>query len=103
LATLLIIYVKENYKILSVHLSESNFNHHCSISLKTNTGPLNLFLIYRSPNSNVNNLELLCELIKATKPNTVLIGDFNLPHINWEEGRATGLARRLLEASEEAD
>jgi hypothetical protein len=98
----LIIYVKENYEIFSVQLSESNFNQHCSISLKTKTGPLNLFLIYRSPNSNVNNLELLCELIKATKPNMVLNGDFNLPNIDWEEGRATGLARRLQEASEEA-
>jgi hypothetical protein len=31
------------------------------------------------------------------------VGDFfNLPSISWEEGRATGPARRLLEASEEA-
>jgi hypothetical protein len=89
----LIIYVKD--EVLSASLSMSNFNQHCSISLRTKTGPLNLFLIYQSPSSNVENLELLCEMVKATKPNTVLVGDFNLPNLDWEEGR-------LLEASEEA-
>jgi hypothetical protein len=98
----LIIYVKECYEILSVSLIESNFNQHCSIGLKTKTGQLNLFLIYRSPNSNTDNLNLLCDLLMATKQNSILVGDFNLPGINWEEGRATGQAKRLLEASEEA-
>jgi hypothetical protein len=78
---------------------DSNFNQHCSIALKTNSGQLNIFLIYRPPNSNAENLNLLCELLEATNPNTVVIGDFNLPCISWGDEKSAGRGRGLLEAS----
>jgi hypothetical protein len=94
-----IIYVKETFEVVSVSLIDSNYNQHCSIALKTNSGQLNIFLIYRPPNSNAENLNLLCELLEATNPNTVVIGDFNLPCISWGDEKSAGRGRGLLEAS----
>ena len=45
-------------------------------------------LIYRSPGSTLENNAQLCELIRNTaevkKENLLLVGDFNLPSIDWE-------------------
>ena len=43
-------------------------------------------VIYRSPNSKETNNELLLELINDVSDNSTLIGDFNLPGINWTNG-----------------
>jgi hypothetical protein len=47
----------------------------------------------------VENLEALAELISNTRKNTIIIGDFNLPGIDWEEGRAAGAGKRILDAA----
>ena len=46
-------------------------------------------------------MEALAELIRSVERNSVLIGDFNLPEIDWEAGTARGSARNVMEAAED--
>ena len=43
-------------------------------------------LIYRSPNSTETNNEKLCEIMKMVPKNSILVGDFNMPGIDWKNG-----------------
>ena len=57
------------------------------INIKTQNKPLNLGLVYRSPNNDANeNRNLNNQLNFATKKlkNLVIFGDFNHPSIDWE-------------------
>ena len=59
------------------------------LNLKINNSErLLLGCMYRSPNSNTENnkkmLELLNNINYASYSNVVIVGDFNMPEINWE-------------------
>ena len=44
-----------------------------------------LALVYRPPNnSEINNTNLINQIKDNCSESTILIGDFNYPHINWE-------------------
>ena len=61
----------------------------CEIPLKVAgiSGSLTVGVVYRSPNSSVENNTLLFELMKqVSSKNTVIMGDFNYPDISWSEG-----------------
>ena len=58
-------------------------------------------MIYRSPNSPVEEFTKLAELIRGAEKNSILIGDFNLPQINWMEGTARGACSVVLDAVED--
>ena len=73
----------------------STFNQYCSFKVYD----LTVFLIYRSPSSGAENLRALEELIGKVEKNTILIGDFNLPDLDWEKGTASGRTRKLLEVA----
>ena len=45
-------------------------------------------------------MEALAELIRSVERNSILIGDFNLPEIDWEAGTARGSARNVMEEAE---
>ena len=46
-----------------------------------------IWALYRSPNSTQGNnfrlLEGIVEVANSTNPKVVILGDFNLPRINW--------------------
>ena len=63
---------------------------------------LNIVLVYRSPNSSLDNTEELSRMVQDMEVNTLFIGDFNLPGIDWEAGTAYARGRGLLEAAAEA-
>ena len=46
-------------------------------------------------------MEVLTELIRSAGRNSIFIGDFNLPEIDWHTGHARGTARSFLEATED--
>ena len=80
----LLVYFKQEITVLPID-NPQIFNQYCKflvIPTKDKT-PLEITLIYRSPNSNVVNNENLCNLIKSTGDNSLLIGDFNYPNIEW--------------------
>ncbi len=56
------------------------------------------YLVYRSPNATDENINKLIELVKTVEKDSVLIGDFNLPEVDWETGETTGRSRDLVEA-----
>jgi hypothetical protein len=45
----------------------------------------------------------LTNLVRGAKENSILIGDFNLPEINWRTGEATTHTRDFVEAVEDAN
>ena len=60
---------------------------------------LSVILIYLSPSSGAENIRELEELIRTRGKNTILIGDFNFPDLDWEKGTASGRTKGLLEAA----
>ena len=61
----------------------------CEIPLKVAgiSGSVTIGVVYRSPNSSVDNDSTLFELLKqVSNRNTVIMGDFNYPDISWSEG-----------------
>ena len=59
--------------------------------------PLNIIAVYRSPNSSEVNNSQLCNLIDNVKSNTVLIGDFNYPKIDWDNLTSDNPSRIFLD------
>jgi hypothetical protein len=47
------------------------------------TKPLNIILLYRPPNSGIDNIDELCKLINNMDGDSVIIGDFNFPENDW--------------------
>jgi hypothetical protein len=60
-----------------------------------------LHLVYRPPNRSQENLAQLENFIKSAGKNTLLIGYFNSPSVDWEAGIARVGERGVLEAAEE--
>jgi ABC-type transporter Mla MlaB component len=59
-------------------------------------------LIYRSPSAPPEAVTELVGLVRGGEKNTVFIGNFNLPGINWDTGEAPARYREFVEAVEEA-
>ena len=87
------------------------FTEHISVDCTQGDGTVVTFcLIYRSPNSSHENNQRLCELIKTTadrnKDDILLLGDFNLPSIDWKSETCNNndnhVATQFLEAYSEA-
>jgi hypothetical protein len=99
----LLVYSKQAMKILpSDKFQNSRFNQYCTFRVATTSGSLDIVLIYRPPSSGIGNIAELCEMLRATKDNTIFIGDFNLPGVDWERGHAReAKGRELLETAVE--
>ena len=46
-------------------------------------------------------MDALADLIRSVERNSILIGDFNLPEIDWQAGQARGSSKKVLEAAED--
>ena len=84
----LIVYIKEGL-IVKPTSAESNFNQFVQFEVVNKddictTRNLNITLIYRPPSSRDENTDELCKLISTAGKNSIFIGDFNFPGINWE-------------------
>ena len=63
--------------------------------------PLNITLVYRSPNSAAKNNDELIKVVNETKRGSVIFGDFNMPKIGNPDIDAQGKQRMpLLEATD---
>ena len=96
----ILVYTKKNIDLV-VEEDNTDFNQCLSIRMKFTDKNVNLHVIYRSPNSSKNNDEALVKWVKAMHGQNVLIGDFNLPDIDWTTGCAGGRGRDFYEATAE--
>ena len=76
----LLVYSKCGLQILKLD-SGSLFKQHCKFLVNDI-----IFYIYWSPSSPASNLTKLADLVSGAEKNCVIIGDFNLPNIDWERG-----------------
>jgi len=53
---------------------------------KSDNMPVNVTLVYRSPNSTRENNSELVKLIEKTKPCSLIVGDFNYPNLDFAVG-----------------
>ena len=80
----LLVYVKSGIKIKP--LPEYNdFIQHCRFQVLNgrNQEPLNVTLIYKSPNCSKENELKLANILKIQEKNSLVIGDFNCPNIDF--------------------
>jgi hypothetical protein len=61
------------------------------------TKPLNIILLYRPPNSGYENTDELCSLIDRLEGDTIMIGDFNFPEIDWRNNVTTMRSQSFLD------
>ena len=66
--------------------STSPFSQHASVTISSGKREpsIKLHVLYRSPNSSEQNNEDLLDYIKSIPENSILLGDYNFPEINWE-------------------
>ena len=96
----LLVYCKVGLNITPIPNS-SSFNQYIQFSVKNtsaNSSDITLTLIYRSPNSTNDNTKLLCDIINSSPSNSLIVGDFNLPSIDWNNCTSDNKSRKLLDA-----
>jgi len=76
--------------------NQFNFTQYCGFKVND----ISVYLVYRSPNANAETMSGLVELIKTVERNSIIIGDFNLPEVDWSTGETSTRARDLVEAVE---
>jgi hypothetical protein len=87
----------EGVKVLKIDHTVK-FQQYCSFAINDVT----FYLVYRSPNSPPEAMKDLEGLVKSVGRNSILIGDFNLPDIDWEAGTGARRSREFMDAAEEA-
>lgn len=94
----LVVYSKNGVKLETVEKFDNiDFNQFCAFKIKTTETPIHIVLMYRPPNSGIDNLTKMCQIISSLGENSIVIGDINLPDIDWVEENATSKGKRLLE------
>ena len=76
--------------------SMCEFNQFCCFKIKTKGNPLTIILVYRPPGSGYENSEELCKIMRNFDNQTILIGDVNLPEINWSDRTSAARGREVL-------
>jgi hypothetical protein len=76
----------------------NKFNQFIEFELAAES-PIKFILLYRPPNSGAENIVQLCEMLRHLDRNTVVLGDFNLPEINWLREESGPRGRPVLETA----
>jgi Reverse transcriptase (RNA-dependent DNA polymerase)/Endonuclease-reverse transcriptase len=93
----LLVYGKQGMQIVPCK-NQTDFNQHCSFKVRNGKQETTVFLVYRPPRQTADVLQRLESFIDTIGERTILIGDFNVPDIDWQEGAAGSAAtRRILE------
>ena len=96
----ILIYVKKHMNATVIE-NNTNFNQCASIKMKFGGEDVKLHVVYRSPNSQKTNDDDLCNWIKNITGVNILIGDFNFPDVDWQNGQSGSKGRDFLDATME--
>ena len=84
------LYIKEQLRAQTINLQISAFTTNFELigcKIITQSGPVNVFAVYRSPSSNETDDDALLMTLRQTANlpgELLLLGDFNAPSVNWE-------------------
>ena len=97
----LLVYFKDGLLINPRNVA-NNFNQFLQFEVTSEDDVnLNITLVYRPPSSNDENTEELCKLLESTDTNSIIIGDFNFPKIDWKfqtsEQKSANFLQRTIE------
>ena len=83
---------------------ETTFNQCAHVKIKNKKQMLNLYVVYGSPNSTRENDAELCEWVRKMPSNEVkiIMGDFNYPGIQWDNGTSNARGREFYETCMDA-
>ena len=93
----LLVYAKAGKRILALD-KVVVFNQYCKFLIDDVT----VYLIYRPPGGGQGSIERLTEMVRGAEARSIMIGDFNLPEVNWATGQSGARSRLFLEATIEA-
>ena len=96
----LVVYSRNGLEVLSCDIV-SDYNQYCKFMLKSESETCFFYLIYRPPSSGEENFNKLCDLLKGAEKNSIFVGDFNLPGIDWTTGRGKGRDGRLVQVMQD--
>jgi hypothetical protein len=65
-----------------------DFNQYCKFKLELKCETLYFYLVYRPPTGGNTSKDGISEIFRNAEKNSVIIGDFNLPDIDWINGTA---------------
>jgi len=97
----LITYVRKGLEVLACD-KISSFNQYSKFSIKNGDGEIfDIYLVYRPPRNDQQNIDAMCDLVKDLKPNSFLFGDFNLPGADWLTMEGDQMAEKFVQTCEE--
>ena len=97
----LVVYTRDGLRILPCD-EENSFNQYCKLCLTSGGEKYYIYLVYRPPSSGQENKELLSELVREASRNSLMIGDFNLPGIDWDDGVAEARDQPFVKAMQDS-
>ncbi len=93
--------MKNDIQILPYDSGAVSFNQYCVFKLFDGYENWTVMLVYRPPSTTQENTEQLARIIMESPPNTIIMGDFNLPGIDWQLLTSDSKGRPILEACAE--
>ena len=91
----IMVYAKE---IIALKEEDTGFNQCVMVKVKRRSHDLGIGIVYRSPNSDIENDTKLCQWIRSMRGENVIIGDFNFPGVRWESGCCDSRGRLFYDA-----
>jgi hypothetical protein len=89
----LIVYARSGLQILKLDQAVRHIQ-----LVKFKVSDIILHLVYRPPSAPVDSITELAAIVKGAAKGSLLVGDFNLPDIDWARGEARGRAGEFCEA-----
>ena len=85
----LIVYARDGLVILPCD-QVIEFNQYCKFKISDRGDSYYIYLVYRPPAAGRASKDRLCELLRTAEKNSIFVGDFNLPGVDWSTGEANG-------------
>ena len=83
----MLVYVRNGLTVLPCE-NNSDFNQYCKFKIGENNDTKYVYLVYRPPSAGQLSKDKLYVLLGQAEKNSIFIGDFNLPGIDWQNGMA---------------